>query len=520
MSKTTTLLATGAAAILITGVTRAQGGTYSTNWAPMHGAPTAVFTGPGLFGTAAGDSHFAGIGDSIRRCYGVDATQGGRNQSLGQWENTWFKVSQAFSPQNVVQFVDIGVISMHAATDSDLGADICLSPFAASAGNTGGHRLAAAAIGGTQAGSAGSPFPIVWEFVFQWLNTSLGTATTHGLGASAAGPGTHPLLVNVIYEVQGPINGGPTNNQYYLASTSEVTGVSPSGSGGVTNGNNSFGFSTYGMNAEVTGAISHSRITAATGGGGFVAGPLFSATPGDLEFTNHLAFETPVLWASNDGNTGAGGTDFRVSTSPVSVIDLRLSDMRSGAQTNADIYWKASPAPPAKAAAIYDPNIVFNRSYFLWSGTSSSGQQSPMSWDDLGGVVPPQPGSFLLGAQVTTREGLQTIPVNFDALLTTLLPITVLSLGTPFSGAEDPGLDGIVPNLGGGSNSVLWEGMFTPIISGISTLSGPLPLVGAPTASLAGVKLGVAGVGLQVDSSVGLFIQNTEFSNGLTISLQ
>mgnify|MGYP003572095021 FL=1 len=523
MSYFKTLLAAGAAATALTGVSNAQLGPldYSSNWQPLHNGVTAAFSGPGLFGAVAGDGHYAGFGDSTRRCYGIDSTQGGRNQSIGRYETTYIKVAQGWAANNTIGGTDYGVVSVQAGSDADIGGDACVSPWFKTSTGSSGHNLSAVAVLGLQTGTAGAAFPSVWESAFRWVATSLGGSST--LGTDQAG---NPLLINLIYEVQGPLNGGANNNQYYLASTAENTGNSLK-PGGVSNGNIAMGAVVYGADAQTTGAFGHSRITS-NGTGGLVIGTFpGAAAAGDMEAVGGVAFQTPALWGTNDGNGGAGGCDWRVASAPVSVIDIRLMDTLSGGQTNTDIYWKTTLAGQGPAAVAFDPNIVFNGSYFLWSATSASAPgaanggmiQTPMSWSDLGGFVPPQPGSIVLGPQSTTREGFQTIPANFDALMTALLPVTALSLGGTYSGSDDIFLDGQIVDAGG-SHSQLWEGMFDPIISGISTLPSPLPIVGAPTTNLAGFKLGIAGVGLQVDTSVGFLVQTTEVANAMTVNFQ
>jgi hypothetical protein len=518
MSYFTKLLAVGAAATALTSVSSAQllPLDYSSNWQPMQDTASAAFSGPGLFGFVSGDGHYAGFGDSTRRCYGIDSTQGGRNQSTGRYETTWFNSAQGFAPLNTIPGVDIGIVSIQAGTESDIGGDACLSPFFKTTTGNPGHEISAAAILGLQGGTASMGFPTVWESAFQWVGTSVGANTTIGTDATLPG---NPLLINLIYEVQGPINGGANNNQYYMASTTEVTGSAVTGPGGVANGNVAMGALLYGASADMTGAFGHSRITA-NGTTGLLLGPFpFLTTPGDVEVSTHVAFQTPALWATNDGNDGAGGLDWRVAVAPVSLVDLRLMDNVSGGQTNANINWKTTLGTVVPAVA-FDPSIVFNQSYFIWSGTACATVQKPMSWDNLGGALAVAvPGSVILGPQVTLREGMQTIPANFDGLMISLLSVSALSLGTKFSGSDDIFLDGTVSD-GGGSHSQIWEGMFDPVISGISTLSGgALPILGAPTPSLTGVRLGIAAVGLQVSLPGGALVV-TEVANAATVVFQ
>jgi hypothetical protein len=508
------LLATSIAATTLLGASSAQltPFDYSSNWQPLQNAASTAFSGPGLFGALSGGT---ATGGAIRRCYGMDSTQGGRNQSIGRYETTWFKMAQGWGPGSTVPGVNIGLVSVQAATDGDLGADTCLSPFFKSTVGSGGHAVSAAVIPGIQPGTTGSAFPTVWESAFQWIGTSVGGPVT--LGSDAAGS---PLLINLIYEIQGPINGGTSSPQYYVASTTEITGNAPGAPGGVTNGNAAFGSSTYGVPADVSGALSHSRLFA-FGSSGLIAGPVpFLSTPGDVEMSSHVGFQTPVLWAINDGNDGAGGADWRVGVEPVSIVDLRLMDNLAGAQTNGDLYWKTTLVIGIPAAA-FDPNIVFNQSFFAWSATPATSMlQEPMSWDDLGGFMPPLPGSVVLGAFPTKREGPQTIPATFDGLSFIMLHRHAWSLGTPFSGSDDIFLDGTVPSSGG-SSSQMWEGMFDPIISGVSTLTrGPRPIVGTANPNLVGLKLGIAGMGLQIDIAQSHALQITEVGSALTLNFQ
>ena len=105
-------------------------------------------------------------------------------------------------------------------------------------------------------------------------------------------------------------------------------------------------------------------------------------------------------------------------------------------------------------------------------------------------------------------------------MVTTLLPKHGWSLGTPFSGSDDIFLDGTVPGPTG-SSCQMWEGMFDPIISGISTLSrGPRPVVGTQSPGLVGLKLGIAAMGLQIDVSQSHALQITEVASALTVNLQ
>jgi hypothetical protein len=514
------LLTAGAAALLAS--TAGAQSQYDVNYQPLHanGAQGAVaFTGGFLFG------HNATTGDSIRRCYSHDSTQGGRHQSKRLAETSWFTINQGFAGANPVQGVDVGAVSVQGGTESNLGRDVCISPWGAGPGNTGGHNIGAfAGVLGVQGGTAGAPFPGVWTIAFAWTATSVGAI--NWIGVEGNHPFLHPLLVNLIYEVQGPDNN--LNVQYYLGSTLEKEGTNTTAPGGVTRGNAAWGSVVYGGSDPVTtNAISHTRLTAFNPGPGtLLLGPMAGlAGPGTTEVWNHVAFKTPVLWSVMDGHDGAGATDWHVGSAPVAVVDIRILDNLAGAESNFDVYWKAPGGPSGVPSSVANPTLFFNQGYLLWSAKKSTGQQKPTSWDDLhiGGVplVPAVKGSILLGTVATSREGPQTVPANFDNLMTALIPITALSLLGPFSRAEDPFLDGTVPDSTGNSHSIIWEGAFDPMISGIAGLSGgALPIVGAPSGSLVGAKIGLAGVGIQLDASIGFFTYTTEVASSMEVVFQ
>lgn len=500
---------------------------YTAHFQPQGNPVTTAFSGPGLFASTGGPN-YASPGDALRRCYGVDSTNGGTNQSRGVWENTHFKFAQGYAANNTVQDVDIGIASVLYASDSDMGGDACFSPFFSSAGNTGGHGVAAAAIFGLQGLPAGFAFPTVWQIGFQWAGTGtgfagVGASTTLGLDGTTSGGVPNPLLVNVIYEVQGPINGSATNNQYYLATTGESPGNGGGGAygtGGVTNGNLNWGSSLFGVTADQSGAISHTRLYSLDpNGAGLIGQTLGLGSPGDVELGGHIAFNAPSMWGIKDGNSGAGANDWTASTAPVSIVDIRFNDHLAGATTNADMFAKAGYSGGGPAAG-FDPLIVFNQSFFLWSCTSAATMaQAPMSWDDLGGALPAQPGGIILGPQATLREGAQTLPINFDACTGALLAVSGLSLGTPFTASEDIFVDGVI-DPGTGSINSFWEGMFSTITSGVSSFSGgAIPIASSPTTSLAGLKVGIAGLGLQVSIATGS-LGITEVGNGLTVNMQ
>jgi hypothetical protein len=319
--------------------------------------------------------------------------------------------------------------------------------------------------------------------------------------------------------VQGPLNGGPGNNQYFIGTTSEKTGLGAAGgplgvfgTGGVTNGNAGRGFSLFGVTADQSGVVSHTRMTindVPTGtlfvGSGIMQDPNNATT----ELMGNLAFNSPGLWAWNDNDPGAGGPDWNASTAPVSIVDLLAQDMWYGAKGN-----------PASQA--FDPCagfLGFNLPIFLWSGTpANSLPGAPMSWDDLGVGTFVQPGSFLLGRFLTSDEGFQTIPANFDTVMSVLLTITGLTLGTTYTPSADAFFGDPDPlPLFQGWGSQIWQYG----LSGFGT--GPVPCVGTTKPNFAGVKLGIGAIGVNLEGAGCPFPfvpQLTNVHNSLTINLQ
>lgn len=410
------------------------GDAYDHHWAPMHGEPTGFWPAKALFDAVAGPNNFAGPGDAIRICYGLDKTQGGRNWSGpgsttpgpnglagdlhaggGMTENTWFRAIQGFAPIALATpqaGVEFGLISVHAGTTSDIAGDNCFSPFNKGTSNSGGHKVGAAAIGGLFTGTGVAAAPgIFWEFSFQWGPTAVLLANK--LGDDSLDPGIpsagvpprglgNPLLSNVIFEVQGPINGpalGFLGNQYYLSSTLEWAGVHRidnngvtgfRGAGGVTNGNSNWGFGIFGTDAGASNAISATRFIGTGPTGAFIGQNFRILTPlvqsgssfrsGRVEFMGSLAFQTPSAWAyhnfssplgtgvnfhtsgpnhigwtpggagapvvleGRDGGNGImlvagnGGPDWRISGAPVSNVDIVAIDHQSGADVNFNLH--------------------------------------------------------------------------------------------------------------------------------------------------------------------------------------
>lgn len=538
MSKLSTLAAVGAASVVLASVGNAQTlpNDYDFNWAPMANAPQIGLPGSFIFGTALfGQGHEPGPGDAIRRCYSVDVTQGGRNES-GNYETTWFTFAQGYGASNPTPGVNVGLLSVQSATDSDLGGDACLSPWFSSAGNTGGHSVSAITIPGLQAGTAGAAYPSVWQSVFQWLGTSSSFAGIPGVNTIGVDASGLPLLANVIYEIQGPINGGAGSglgSQYYLGTTDELngaglaSGIPGRGTGGVTNGNTSWGSSLFGVTADVSGTTSHSRYFGFDPAFGLTATtPFWGTTAGSAEINGFVAFATPFLWAENNGSVGGGAPDWNIASGAPSNVQVWLKDITSGAQGTSDVLWKTGGGGAPGAA--FDPTLILNYGFFFWSTTpAASMQQLPMSWDDLGGFAPPKAGSYLLSTGVARNSDLagggiltQSLPVNFDSLTTSLLGLPGLSTGTQFTGADSVWYD-----AGPAGLQAIWEGMFDPVESGLSKLSvaggGAFPVAPAPDPSFGGVNVGVGAVSVQVRAGTGgVTVDVAEVASALTLTLQ
>lgn len=498
MNIRTSLLATGAA-IAFAGLASAQ---YDQHWAQASGTDGFFFDSAAFFhGVGApplGFPAWAGPGDSVRHCYGIDQTQGGTNQT-GSYTNSAFRVFQGYAAINTIPGVDIGLVSVHSASVNSLSGDACYTPIVAQPGLT--TNVGAFTPIGVIGGTVGQPAPAIFAIAFQWVTNVVGPNI---LGTDANG---FPLLANVIFEVQGPANGGPQNNQYYLIST-ELAGTNPTRPGGVANGNALLGSALTGTDPVTSNSISYSRLTTNQGAqfAAWIGNPWSFGTAGDLEFKGDLAFATPQAWAANDGNEGTGGPDWRISTAPVSVINLRLLDIAGGA-TNV-----------SAATSLSNPCIVFNRSYFLWSATPGNLMlQKPMSWDTTPVLfsLPPQPGSFILGPLLTSRQGAQTVPANFDTVTNLFLGFTGLSLGTPITDAADFGVDASTLGF-----DTLFQGAFDPVVHGVTSLSGGgVPLAAAPNTNLGGIQLGVAALGLQFDACA-FSLSPTEVASSIHISLQ
>ncbi len=506
MNNPTKLLAAGAAAALA-GLANAQID-YSFNWhTPNNGflGGLGFADGPGLFGAIVGDGHYATTGDAIRICYGIDSTQGGRNQD-GNSDVTWFRLVGSYPAGNTIQAVEFGLTSFASSSVDSLDGDACFSPFFAQGTDsvsgapiTQNNAVSFAFVAGTVGGT--TPFPNFWFIYFNFLG-STGLATPATLGSEPAGVGAFvdPLLTNLIFEVQGPLNFGPSANAYFLAATSEGIGLGTAGvgTGGVTNGNGQMGLSLSGTTADLSDAVAHHRITSLdlTGTLNGFFGVSFAGA-GSTQWFGGAATETPALWAANNGATGGGGSDLSIGTS-VSTLQWRIIDQLAGGEGNS-------------LAAAFNPNLLANVGLAVYSRTSAAGMlQTPMSWDTLAG--PAQPGSVILGPQLTSRAGFQTVPANFDALLLNILNNQpALTFGGAFVASVDPNADA--------DASALFDdgvGIGGP---GQSTMAGAAPIGAAPNPALVGFKIGLAGVGIQFDGVAGT-IGVTEISNGLTLNLQ
>ena len=396
MKRFTKVLAVGSAALALAVPASAQlgaphpgngigalgGGTgtsYDHHWAPMHSpVATQAWSGKNLFESIVIGDNFGGFGDSVRVCYGIDVTQGGRNWSGpgstvpgpngkaadlhpggGQTENTWFRVHQAFASVALTTAqagVDMGFVSIQAGTTTDIGQDNCFSPFfkvgtqagVTQAGvETGGHKVGALALPGLFSGTGVASEPIYWEFSFNWAGSP--ALLQNKIGDDSGDPGVaypdplpargvgNPLLSNVIFEVQAPVNGptlGFLANQYYLSSTIEWGGLARQlpvsavigrrGLGGVTNGNGNWGFTFFGPGATGVNArdiIGATRFFGNAPSGLFIGtnkriptplvGPNSAFRAGRNEFFNSLAFRTPRSWAYHNFKTSFGtGANF------------------------------------------------------------------------------------------------------------------------------------------------------------------------------------------------------------------
>lgn len=488
---------------------------YGFNYHNM-GTDSAVFvSGPVLFGALTGNQSFAGPGDSIRTCYGIDSFQGGRNQSTGFANIThlsWVQSASLFSPNGVQP----GLSSVLAQSVDSLDGDACLSSFFDQGVDTvtGAPITLNSSFGGAlllpsfqiPLGSTG--LEIAAEFAG---SNGIGIELPFTLGADGNGL---PLIPHVVFEVQGPQNEGPNNNQYYLASTSEKIGLGSAGSGtgGVTNGNGRMGQAIFGITADLSGAVSHNRITGFSPATGLVGGTTVSfSSPASDHWSGYaLATQTPMTWAVNGTSSGGGGPDWRVSATPITSLDLRVLDVRAGGEGDT-LFSQTTGAVPF-GTLIDNPGLIFNAPAFLWSTQSATLMlQQPLSWDTSTGSA--IPGSPSFGFLATTRAGLQRLPIHSDPLTAGFLAIAKLSFGTSFRSAADPDADFFGPP---GTYLEFGQGLD---IDGESRLPQSLPAVAGPKPNLAGERLGIAAVGLQFDVAT-LQLTATEVASPVTVVLQ
>ncbi len=396
---------------------------------------TALWSGVDLF-TGGANVNFVGFGDSLRICYGLDVTQGGRNWSGpgsttpgpfgktgdlhpggGMTENTWMRIHQGFAGAALMTpnaGISMGFVSVQAGTTTELAGDACFSPFfklgATFAGTpgveTGGHKVGAVANLGRFAGTGVASEPIIWELTINWsgspalLENHIGddsgdigitAGPANGIGGQVVGYSVparglgNPLLSNVIFEVQGPLNGpnlGFLGNQYYLSSTVEFAGTTKldnngfsgrRGYGGVANGNSNWGAAFFGSGlgqdffnmVSATRFFENSPLGFTVGNNPRIPTPLVSAAPGSRfrdgrnEFFNSLAFRTPRAWAYHNFKTGFGGagTNFHVvgpnhfapmTGGPGSAVVVEGRDGDNGFQLftgNGGPDWRISGAP-------------------------------------------------------------------------------------------------------------------------------------------------------------------------------
>ncbi|MHC4378043.1 MAG: hypothetical protein ACYS26_15695 [Planctomycetota bacterium] len=525
MNYRNTLLAAGAA-VALAGLSNAQVD-YSHNWQTMNFGfnGSLIFTGGDGFWGGLNPSplsdNFGGIGDSLRVCYGVDATQGGTNES-GLSSTTWFFLAQGHTLSAATN--SAAVVSAIASSYDSAAGDACFTPLFGQADPATGTPLnrfdsTGFIFAGLTYGGA-TAVPTFWFSYFQVFNGLTGGAiqaeNTKGTDPNGLFGG-EPLLTHMVLEVQGPANESVGNIQYYLATTDEVVGTL---GGGVTNGNLSIGEGLFGLGytADVTGAVVHSRITSFEANTLALTGTTtvgFGGVSTDQWF-NSLAFDEPAVWSGNDTvgtgvlNTGAGGMDWAIGTT-VSTIQLRCIDMLSGGEVSG-----STLAPGSLPTSVTNAFLGASFPYFLFSGTEASGTfQAPCGWCDLGGVVPMQAGSIILGPQATNRQGNQTVPICFDTLTQSFLSAAAFAIGGNFTPAADPFLDGDL--------TTLFEDGVGIGIGGSAGMNAPSPIGPAANPALAGQKLCITAALIEasIDPGTGaLLVGINEIANVASVNLQ
>lgn len=500
------LFATGMPALAQTG--------YDVNWLALHEPSIDQFVSGQQILSLFGQPSHPGANSSVRFCYGIDQTQGGSNQD-GFTEVSWIRLTQGVgAPLDSLEF---GMVSVEAASVDNLSGDACFTSLF----NLGPGSVSGSVIQGFDPN--GQPVQLLSQTALTFLP---GSIQIPGLGAGSVGsvylqilgsngalvpnqlgaePNGAPLLSHLILEVQGPTT--ERDQRYWVLSTSETLGVDSNHPGGVTNGNSLQGSAVFGAGAAETGMLNHNRIAAVGNqgitfltttlglGGGF----------GTDAVHGGLAITTPTLWASKDGGTGGGASDWTISSAPVSTIDLRVIDNLGGAE-GATL---AGGAP----TSVDNPGLVSNFPLFLWSSSvNESMLQRPTSWDGTVAAGNLQPGSLSLGGQETLREGLQLVPILVDSLTLSFLRSTSLTVGTTFSPSGDLLIDGFLDALFGDGHGTDGPGM-----AGLS--GGPIQLVAEPNPALAGATIGIAAAGFQADAAGG-FRELTEVTTSLTITLQ
>lgn len=540
MNYRNTLLAAGAA-VAMAGLANAQAD-YSHNWQTMNfGFNGALLFsgGDGLWGglNPDGGQNFGGLGDTIRICYGVDATQGGTNED-GLSATSWFRLVQGHTAGTTQN--QAGLVSATASNYDAAAGDACWSPLFTQADPTTGTALnrfdSNAFIFANLTYGGATAAPTFWFSYFQVFGATGDALEAANIGQtdpnSASFPGLNPLLTHMVMEIQGPANESVTNIQYYLATSDEVVG--DDGRGGVTNCNLNMGEAIFGLGytADQTGASVHSRLTSASATAGTIVGfnTLGFGGPNTDQWFGALAFDEPALWAGNDPtgtgtlNTGAGGMDWAISQT-VSTIQLRVIDMLSGGEVAGTTIDVAT----GPASSITKLGVAASLPFFLFSGSEAAGTyQKPCGWCDFGGALPMVVGDLIAGPQGTNREGNQTLPVCFDSLTQSFLSQGAFSVGGNFRGAYDPNADAalaavIAPSGLGWNIDSLFEDGIGLGIAGSASMTSPLPIGAAANPSLGGQKLCITAalIDASIDLGTGvLTVGINEFSTVSSVNLQ